>query len=305
MKSIALTGATSMVGIALIKQCIQNNIAVLALVRSGSSRKARLPNSDLVTIFECNLDNLADFNNPLDGTLPVDVFYHIGWDATDKAGRNSCGDQLKNIQYTLNAVSFAKKLGCKRFVGAGSQAEYGNASRPLSGNITVNPETAYGMAKYAAGKFSRIECEKLSMEHIWVRILSVYGSNDNEDTLIKTFVNKCKNNQALPLSACTHIWDYLYEDDAGRALLSIGEKGINGKVYCLGSGIGRPLKEYLEIIKNMVNAKYQPAYGEIPYTEKSVRYLCADISELTTDTGWRPKISFEEGIRHLLSFILS
>jgi nucleoside-diphosphate-sugar epimerase len=301
MKSIALTGATSMIGIALIKQCIQNNIAVLALVRPGSSRRNRVPDSDLVTILECNLDNLTGLNNPVNITLPIDVFYHLGWDDTDKIGRYSCEKQLKNIGYTLAAVSLAKKLGCKRFIGAGSQAEYGNACWPLNGNIPVNPEIAYGIAKYAAGKFSKIECEKLNMEHIWIRILSVYGNNDNNDTLINTFITKCKNNESLPLSACTHIWDYLHEDDAGGALLCIGEKGINGKIYCLGSGMGRPLKEYLEVIKNIVNANYQPDYGQIPYTEKSIRYLNADISELIADTGWRPGISFKEGIEMMIA----
>lgn len=300
MSAIALTGATSMIGIALIKQCIQNNIKVLAFVRPGSLRISRMPNSDLITIVKCDLDNLSGFYVSSDIVQPIDVFFHIGWDATDKQGRNSCEKQLRNIKYTLDAVSLAKKLGCKRFIGTGSQAEYGNCSRPLNGNVPVNPEFAYGVAKYAAGKFSKIECERLQMEHIWVRILSVYGINDNDDTLIKTFIDRCKNNQPMPLSACTHIWDYLYEDDAGRALFAIGEKGRSGKSYCLGSGMGKQLKEYLETIKNIVNAEYQPDYEKIPYTEKSIKYLCADISELTADTGWKPEISFEEGIKTMV-----
>jgi nucleoside-diphosphate-sugar epimerase len=295
MKTIALTGATSMIGIALIKQCIQNNIKIIAFVRPGSSRINRMPASDLITIFECSLEGLADFDVSI-VAASVDVFYHLGWDATDKDGRNSCEKQLQNIQHTLSAVSIAKKLGCKKFIGIGSQAEYGNASRPLNGNTPVSPEIAYGVAKYAAGKFAQIECEKLALEYNWIRILSIYGSNDNDDTLIKAFIDNCKNNRSMPLSPCTHIWDYLYEDDAGRALIAVGERGITGKTYCLGSGVGNPLNEYLEIIKNRINPDYKPDYGEIPYTEKSVQYLCADISELTADTGWKPEVLFEEGI---------
>jgi nucleoside-diphosphate-sugar epimerase len=260
-----------------------------------------MPHSDLITTIECGLDSLAGFSGFSGIASPVDVFYHIGWDATDKNNRNSSEKQLRNIKYTLDAVSLAKKLGCKRFIGAGSQAEYGPSLQPLNESVPVNPEIAYGVAKYAAGKLSKIECEELSMEHVWVRILSVYGVNDNDDTLIKTFIDKCRNNQPMPLSACAHIWDYLYEDDAGQALLFVGEKGISGKIYCLGSGIGKPLKAYLEAVKNKVNARYQPDYGKIPYTAKSIRYLCADISELTADTGWKPEVSFEEGIGEIVS----
>ena len=41
--------------------------------------------------------------------------------------------------------------------------------------------------------------------------------------------------------------------------------------------------------------------GSIPYTEKQVMYLCADISELTKDTGWKPKVRFEDGILKLIN----
>jgi nucleoside-diphosphate-sugar epimerase len=83
--------------------------------------------------------------------------------------------------------------------------------------------------------------------------------------------------------------------------LYIGEKGLNGKIYCLGSGIGKPLKEYLEVIKNIVNPEYNIRYGEIPYTEKSVKYLCAEISEMTKDKGGKPEISFEKGIKMIIT----
>jgi nucleoside-diphosphate-sugar epimerase len=297
MKSIALTGATSMIGIALLKQCVLNNVRAYAFVRPGSLRIGRLPQSNLVAVIERDLDNLAGVGLSDVALSKVDVFYHIGWNHTDKQGRNSCDKQTLNIRHALDAVQMAKKLGCAKFVGIGSQAEYGRVSAPLNSAVPANPETAYGIAKYAAGKVSKLECERLEMGFNWIRIASVYGANDNDDTLIKTFIDKCKNNQPMPLSECSHVWDYLYEDDAGRALFSVGEKSANGKTYCLGSGIGRPLKEYVEAIKNIINAEYQPDYGKIPYTEKSIQYLCADISDLTADTGWRPEVSFEEGIR--------
>ncbi|GHU19601.1 CDP-abequose synthase [Spirochaetia bacterium] len=300
MNAIALSGATSMIGVALVKQCILNSVKVYALVRPGSPWINRLPASDLITVLERDLDSLADSELPDAVTSKVDVFYHVGWRDTDKIGRNSCDKQLLNIQYTLDAVRLAKKLGCKKFIGTGSQAEYGHASIPLNGTVPTNPEIAYGIAKYAAGKLAQIECEKLGLEYNWVRILSVYGINDSSDTLIKKFITNCKNDQPMGLSPCTHIWDYLFEDDAGRALFAIGKKGIDGKVYCLGSGTGKPLMEYLETVKKMINPDYVPRYGDVPYSEKSVRYLCADITELTNDTGWMPAVWFEEGIKKIL-----
>ena len=302
MEKIALTGATSMLGIALIKQCIQNNIKVFALVRSDSARLNRLPSSDLISIINCDLDSLKDFDVVKNKLENIDIFYHFAWIHTDKQGRFCCDKQLENIHHTLAAVRLAKKLGCKKFIGAGSQAEYGRSATPLTSVTPISPENPYGIAKYAAGKLASIECEKLGLEFVWVRILSVYGIYDNEDTLIKTFIKNCKNNIPMALGQCTHIWDYLHEDDAGKAFFAIGEKGINGKIYCLGSGIGKPLKEYLETIKDLVNPSYAPQYGKISYNENSIQYLCADISELTRDTGWKQEFSFEEGIKNIIVY---
>jgi len=288
-----------MIGIALINQCVLNNIKIYALVRMDSAKIKRLPKSDLISVLNCDFDKFLDFGSG-NITSPPDTFYHIGWANTDKQGRNSPDKQLQNIQYTLDAVRLAKRLGCKKFVGIGSQAEYGRADSALNGDTPINPEIAYGIAKYAAGKFAKIECENLGLEFNWVRIVSVYGVNDNDNTLVKDFIHNCQNNRPMPLGPCTHIWDYLYEDDAGRALFAIGENGIDGKIYCLGSGTGKPLREYLEAIKNMINPGYKLDYGAFQYNEKSIRYLCADISELTADTGWKPAVSFEEGIRRTL-----
>jgi len=299
LQKIALTGATSMIGLALIKQCIQNGIEVLAFVRPNSFKLNRLPDSNLITIVNCGLDELTDFK-PTE-TEMADVFYHFAWEHTDKSGRCDCDKQLKNVSHTLSAVRLAKRMSCKKFIGAGSQAEYGRTSNPLTGVTPVNPENAYGIAKYAAGKFAVQECKKLNMENVWVRILSVYGANDNDNTLLKDFIVNCQKNNAMPLGPCTHIWDYLHEDDAGCAFLAIGNKGMDGKTYCLGSGMGKPLKEYLEKIKNIINPEYIPQYDSIPYNGNSLQYLCADISDLTKDTGWEPMISFEEGIRKTIN----
>ena len=316
MKTIVLTGATSMIGLAIINECLSKNIKVFALARKNSSKICRIPQSPLVRLIECDLDELSHFDenlilskitsdcgndlnnqdNPVNPIGKIDVFFHIGWAFTDKERRNNCVFQYKNVEYTLDAIHLAKRLGCKKFIGAGSQAEYGKAQTKLNGETPVNPEIAYGIAKYAAGKMAALECEKLELDFNWVRILSVYGKNDSDATLVKTLIHAMKENQALPLSPCTHTWDFLSDKDAGRAFILIAEKGISGKTYTLGSGDGRPLKDYVEIIKSIVNPKYEPNYGGLQYNEKSVMYLCADIKELTADTGFKPEIPFKEGI---------
>lgn len=299
MQHIALTGATSMLGVATINECLKKNISVLAFVRHGSANTSRLPKSDLLDTVECDLDKMRDFV-PTAQMKNIDVFYHFGWAHTDKSGRNDTAKQAANIQYTLDAVHLAQKLRSKKFIGAGSQAEYGVTDETLSAATPCKPLVAYGVAKYAAGKLSRMECEKVGMEHIWLRILSVYGKNDGANTLISQLVKNAKSNIPMGLSSCGQIWDYLYEEDAGRAFAAVGERGVNGKTYMIGSGIGKPLREYVETLIQIVNPAYEPEYGKFSYSPTQPMHLVADITELTEDTGWMPQVSFAEGVRRIV-----
>lgn len=82
----------------------------------------------------------------------------------------------------------------------------------------------------------------------------------------------------------------------------IGEKGKVGEIYCIGSGKVKKLYEYINIIKNQINPKLKIKFGAIPYSKNQVMYLCADISKLEEDTGFKPEISFEEGIKRTIEW---
>lgn len=298
MESAIITGATGAIGIALVNKLIENNVKVLVLCRKESKRRNRLPVNPLVTIADCSLSQLSDFENKHGECY--DVFYHFAWEGTIGPDRNNWYMQVDNISYTLDAVKLANRFYCKKFVGAGSQAEYGRTNEKLSPNTPAFPENGYGMAKLCAGQMSRELAHQLKMEHIWTRVLSVYGPHDGDSTMIMSTINKLRMNISPEMTKGEQIWDYIFSYDAAEAFYLIGKKGVDGKVYCLGSGNGKPLKEYVETIRNLVSPMTDINFGAIPYGEKQVMYLCADISELEQDTGFTSKYQFESGIKTIL-----
>lgn len=92
------------------------------------------------------------------------------------------------------------------------------------------------------------------------------------------------------------MWDFLYSKDAALAMRLLGEKGVDGKVYCIGGGQARPLKEYIEIMGQAIDSTISIGFGDIPYSPNQVMYLCADITDLKEDTGFEPQYTFEKGI---------
>lgn len=300
IKSVAITGATGMIGATLIEEFVKNNINVIAIIRPNSPKRCNIPNHKLVEIIECSIDEICNIEI---SQKRCDVFYHFAWNGPFGDSRNNYYLQNENIKYTLDAVRLAHLWGCHTFIGAGSQAEYGRSIDDLSPNTPICPENGYGIAKYAAGKLSALYAEKLNLRHIWGRILSTYGPMDNDYTLVMSLLNKFIQGEKPFVTNGDQMWDYLYSEDAARAFYLLGHYGKNKSIYCIGSGKSKPLKEYIQDIRNSVNPSLQIGFGEIPYSEKQVMNLKADITNLSDDTGFFPKVTFSDGISNTLKWI--
>lgn len=298
MKKAVITGATGSIGRAIIDKLVSEDIEVTVLCRKDSKRAAEIPNNRLIKKICCSLDEIKNF---VPDKTDYDVFYHLAWDGTTGTARDNADLQIKNIEYTLDAVDLAKRMGCRKFIGAGSQAEYGLCDKPLTPNTPTFPFTGYGMAKLAAGQLSRLKCRNLGIGHAWIRILSVYGKFDPENSVIKSAIRKFTANEKAEFSKGEQLWDFLSSTDAANAFYLVGcDKENNEKTYCLGSGKSAPLKYYIEKVYELCNSKSEICFGAIPYSRNQVMFLQADISELTNDTGFVPRISFESGIKELL-----
>lgn len=301
MQRAVITGGTGAIGVALIQKLIEHQIFVVVACHPNSKRLYRIPESPYVAKVFCDMEEIRRLPKLAEGTY--DVFYHLAWADTFGSGRDNVESQMRNIEYTLAAVETAAEMGCKRFVGAGSQAEYGRYEGRLDAETPVFPENGYGIAKLCAGQLSRIRCRQLGMEHIWTRVLSVYGPCDGEKTMISSVIRQLLQGEKPSCTRGEQLWDYLYAKDAGEAFRLLGDKGQDQKVYCIGSGRQEQLKHYICCIREEIDPQRDIGFGDVPYGEKQVMHLCADISELTADTGFVPTYSFRDGIKETIEWV--
>lgn len=339
-----ITGATGAIGMALVGELLKNKIATTVFLRDGSKRNSQMTDSfeeslesGLLRLEYVSLEQLADYmssdnceveysdvHNSCDENVTGNavaetgeaVFYHLGWCGTFGAERNDRTLQQRNVGYTLDAVRLAKRLGCKHFIGVGSQAEYGRVEGGLTPQTAAAPENEYGRCKLAAGIESARLCDKLGMRHSWVRVLSVYGPFDGKNTMIMSVIRGLLSGQRVPLTKGGQIWNYLYSGDAARALFLLGESDIgkkdgkyagarmNSEVYCLAGSSACELREYILKLCHTVGADESLlGFGDIPYGDRQVMYLTADIGSLTRDTGFVPETTFEEGIKRTVEWV--
>ncbi len=299
-KRIVVTGATSMMGIALIEAVLEEVDDLYAVIRPDTSRETRLPVSDKIHVIPCEVGAYATLPERIPAAC--DVFYHFAWQATGSGRNRDISLQCANITYTIDALRSAHRLGCRKFVGAGSQAEYGLLDREkISPDAPVHPIQPYGVAKYAAGRLSAMEAASLGLDHIWVRIFSVYGEYDKDSSMISTAIWQMLAGERTHFTPAQQRWDYLYSKDAGKAFALIGEYAVGSRIYCLGYGAARPLRDYIMEIYDQIRPGTAIGIGDLAYPPNCVMNLCADISSLTADTGWKPETEFREGIQRTIS----
>lgn len=301
VRKAVVTGATGVVGTALISELVSQNIETLVLTRKNG-RIDKMPVHPLVKIEFYSLEELSDFNS---NDEKYDVFFHLGWSGTYGEDRNNLKKQELNIKYTLDAVELAHRLGCKTFIGTGSQAENGvlEYGQKVASDSPENPISAYGKAKLQAGIKSRELCQKLGLRHNWCRILSVYGPGDAPYTMVMSTLLKMLRNEDCNFTPAEQQWDYIYSSDVAKALLAIAENGADGAIYPIGSGKTKPLKDYILKMAEVTGTKAKCNFGTIDYYPNQPMYLCAEIDNLINSTGFSPKTNFMDGIKKTIDYI--
>lgn len=302
MKRVVITGASGMIGATLICQLLGLGVEVLAIVRPQSVKSANIPESPLVKHIACDVSQLCKF--PIEQTSGTyDTFFHFAWAGTYGVERDDVYLQHANVIYTLDAIALAKKLGCKTFIGAGSQAEYGpKVNEKLAPDTPATPVTGYGIAKLEAGRMGRLFAGQLGIRFIWARVLSVYGPMDNPYTLVMSTIQKLMSGEGVHFTKGEQQWDFLYSEDAAKAFKLMAESGHDGAVYSVGSGKTILLRDALSYLCRAVDPGQRVGLGDIPYPANQVMYLCADIDSLFRDTGFSAQVPFEEGIQKTIAW---
>ena len=301
MNKVVVTGATSMIGTALIQYLISQGIEILAISRRMTKELYEFEKTGKCKVAICNLEGISELKVK-DYATDYDAFFHLAWFGTFGELRQDDYMQARNIKYTLDCVKLAQDLGCKTFLGVGSQAEYGRVDDVIRYDTPTNPDTPYGISKLAAGRLSRHYAQSLGMKHIWVRIFSVYGPHDNPKTMVMTSISNFLEDKPTKYTGATQIWNYLYVKDAARGIFLACDKGKDGEVYCIANRRNHILKSYILHMRDEINPKAKVAFGEIPYIGGNPLGLNVDITREEVELGFIPEYSFGYGIKETVEW---
>ncbi len=302
MKKAIVTGATGFIGSYIVKELIDNNVFVYAVVRENTKNINNLPKSENIKIIQCNLENMKRLPS-LINDKEVDVFYHLAWQGVSDKEQKDYAVQLKNIECCLNVTDILDEFGIKKFIGAGSISELECIQEMKEQQISNNMGIMYKSAKLAAHYMSKVNVCNKNIDFLWPIITNTYGVGEKSGRLIVSSIKKMLNGENVQFTKAEQNYDFIYITDLARAFYLLGEKGISCRDYVIGSGDAKPLKKYLEYVGEYVNPDVELQFGAHPFRGIYLPIEAFDASSLFEDTGFKPEISFEKGIELLTDWI--
>ncbi len=295
MKKAVVTGANGFIGSALVKKLVENKIYVLAIDVSFSDNE--IFNSDYVTKSEQNLFDIdSSFLDEYIGTY--DTFYHLAWAGVNGTAKGDPLVQNTNIRTTLLCAQIAKKLGCQRFLCAGTVAELAVQSM---GNLkSTSAGMMYGVAKHATHLLLEAYCKNVNLNFVWMQFSNIYGPNNKTGNLISYTISELKNNKEATFGPALQPYDFIYVDDLINAVYLLGAAEKTKDFYLIGSGTPRVLKEYLHIIGETFGRDDLIKIGVRADDGITYSFDMFDTSALVADIGEFVKSSFEANIEYTI-----
>ena len=292
MSRILVTGASGFVGAAVADLAAREGHDVTLLVRNPDApRVVALGRSCAIAV--AVLADRAAVRDAIQAR--PDIVIHSAWEGV--GGPDRAGDvQLDNIRTTVALLDEAIAAGVRRFIGIGSQAEYGRHDRRIDEDAATMPFLLYGAAKLSAFHLTRQRAAEAGIGFAWLRLFSPYGPGDNANWLIPSVAAQIMAGRTPRTSAGTQKWDYLHIDDTARGILAAALSDNAQGVFNLSSGRAVTVRSIVERIRDIAHPGLPLTFGDIPFGPNQIMHLEGDNSRLTAATGWTPGIKIEDGL---------
>lgn len=294
-----VTGATGFIGSYLAKFLVDEGRDVLCLKRVSS---------DLYRLE--GYQNRIKWANTTDDwkwtfrEFSPDIVYNLAWDGVAASDRVIWQKQVHNIEFQQELLDISLKCGVKKFVGVGSQSEYGEFEEKIDEAQPVNPKTAYAASKAAALVILKSFCEINGIDWYWFRLFPLFGPYESERWLIPALIKNICTSDHMDLTSGEQKLAYLYVGECAKAIASPINVTGNSGVYNVCSGHLLSLKELVTKIRDRINPKFKLNFGVQPYRYGQCMYMEGDTSRLRKNLYQLRTDDFEERLNETINYYL-
>ena len=294
-----VSGADGFLGSRLVQTLASGGAQVFAQVRSKQTLK-RLKFLAGFTLLEADLDH-SDLSF-LVTQIPAGVDAIIHAAAAGVKPGDDDRDRLMavNVGGTRAMLDVALKVKARRFVYIGSSFEYGDGN-DWKENAEAAPLNVYGESKYMAWQFVQ-DYGRMGLNIVGLRPFYMYGEGEASYRLIPSVIAAIKDHMPLDLTAGEQERDFIYIDDAVRAILTASIKSSAvGQLLNICSGQPVTIRQAVEELVKISGKKAKIRFGAVPYREKEWMRLSGSPVKAAKLLGFKASIGLSEGLKKALA----
>ena len=303
MERILVTGCAGFIGSHLCEALLKKGNDVIGVDNLSNGKLENIKtfnNNKNFKFFKCDINNAKIINEILNG---VDIIYHLA--ALADIIPSIQNPELyfnSNVGGTFNLIRNCKKKNIKKLIYAASSSCYGIPKNyPTSENSPISPQYPYALTK-SLGEQIIFHFGKLyKIPVISLRLFNVFGprarTSGGYGAVFGVFLaQKLAKKPFTVVGDGKQTRDFTFVDDVINAFIEMLDKSIKNEIFNVGSGQTYSVNTLIKLLgKNkVVNIPKRPGEPDCTF---------ADISKILKKTKWRPKISFEDGVKKLMESI--
>jgi dTDP-glucose 4,6-dehydratase len=326
-RTCLVTGADGFMGSHLTEALVHLGAHVVAFVRatsSGALNNIGHLRRDVDVVFADLTDKTSiDYcvRNHLVTAPDRPYVFHLGAQAhVGESWHRPYETVMANTVGTLNLLQSIvdHDVELEKFDTAGTSEEYGNVRESsrhhhdfdddggliLHERSPINPKSIYATAKVAADFLTMNYHDAYGVPGIVTRMFNNYGPRQNPRYVTGTIITQALSRPEIELGALEPLRDFCFCSDGVRGHLTVAARGIPGDVYVYGQGENISMREWTDMILRIGRENGFWAEDRHVVTNESrfrpgvtdVMALRVGYEKLERETGWQPKVSWEEGI---------
>ena len=258
-----------------------------------------------VNIVESQFDGTTDFDKLLDGQ---DVVYHLFSTIIPTNSNQHIPHEFEsNIVPTLHMLDSCVRVSIKKivFLSSGGTVYGKELNCPLNEEMALKPITSYGIQKATIERLLYLYRYMYNLDYRIIRLSNPYGPYQRPDGqlgVVTTFTYKAlANENIIVYGDGSVIRDFIYIDDAVKAIINIVNGESCHRTFNVGCGYGTSIKIVIETLERVMDKKINTKYTAARKVDVPVNFL--DISRYEKEYGSLNPITLDEGIRRTTEFM--